>query len=600
MSGGDGEPAQQRPRNSESVTTPEAVADRLHSWKEIAVYLNRDVRTVRRWEKNQGLPVHRHLHQKSASVYAYRSELDLWWEDERKRLADANGGGESETAPSLPPAPSPRTRARLLWIAAAGLAILSLAVLGILLGRRIASNPPPASGRVMLAVLPFQNLTGDATQEYVSDGFTEEMITELGGLRSANLGVIARTSSMVYKNSNKPVSQIGRELGVQYVLEGSVRRWGDRVRVTAQLIQTRDQTHLWAQDFESDRSDVLRLQSEITRAIADQIRLTLPGHEAELGHGQPLDPQVHELCLLGLYQANQRNEAGLTKAIGYFQQAIAKDPRYAPAHAGLAEAYLVSAFYSRGSAKELYELARSSAQRAVDLNGGTFQAHATLGLVKSSYLEPGGEAEFQRALDLNPSYATGHHWYAFELWRSGRHEDALAELERARELDPVSPIIYTDDAVFHLSAGQDEEAVRLLHRALDLDPLFSEAHRTLAIAYARQKRFPAALDEARAALRQNSNNDGAEATLAYVEAENGNRAAAETTLRQLQARHAPPFLQAWIYVGLGKNADAVTSLEEEYRSRSPLMLAIAVEPVFVPLQQDPGFRDLLRHISTGR
>lgn len=578
--------------------------DRLDSWKEIAAYLGRDVRTVRRWEKEQELPVHRHHHHKAASIYAYKTELDMWWANGRERLCkekdDADEAGGQEVVAAVERSGS---LSRLRIVGVALVVALLLVGAGFLSWshfhpKRAASHP------IMLAVLPFQNLTGEPAQEFVSDGFTEEMITQLGGLRYDRLGVIARTSAMAYKNTLKPVNQIGRELGVDYVLEGSVRRWGDRVRVTAQLIRTQDQTHLWAQNYESDRQDVLKLQSEIAQAITEQIQVALSVEDrARLDHARVIDPQVYELSLLGRYEWNKRTEAGLVQAISYFQQAIARDPNYAPAHAGLAEAYLVSAFYSRGSAREFYDKAHIAAQRAVELNELTFQAHTTLGMVASSYLRVGAEREFKRALAINPNYATAHHWYAFYLWRVGRHEEALAEVERARLLDPVSPIINTDEAVFRVSAGQIDQAIRQLQQMLDIDPGFSEAHRSLAIAYAKQHKLSDALVEARRALDLNPNNVGARATVGYVEAVLGHREQAEALLRQIQSagdgKTAPRFFEAWIYVGLGRNSQAMDCLEQEYRERSPMMVAIAVEPIFEPLRTDARFVDLLEHIRTG-
>jgi TolB-like protein/Flp pilus assembly protein TadD len=452
-------------------------------------------------------------------------------------------------------------------------------------------------------VLPFQNLTGQPGQELVSDGFTEEMITQLGGLEHDHLSVIARTSSMSYKNSGKPISQIGRELDVQYVVEGSVRSWGDRIRVTAQLIHADDQSHIWAQNYESDSKDILRVQSEIAEAISEQIRLSLSQEErSRLSHASSVDPQVYELCLLGRYQWNKRTEDGLVKSIGYFQQAIVRDPAYAPAYAGLAEAYLVSAFYGRGSPRDLYDKAQLAAEHAVQLDNLNFQAHTTLGLVASSYLRPGAAAQFQQALQINPNYATAHHWYAFDLWRTGQHEEAVSEVERAIELDPVSPIISTDKAMFLLSAGQVDDAVSVLKRALDFAPQFSEAHRSLAIAYVQQGRLSGAAAEARTALELNPNNLGAQATLGYVQAVAGNREEAQAILQQLTqggGKNQPWYFEAWIYVGLNQPEKALDCLDKEYQARTPMMIAITIEPIFKSLAGNPRFQKLLQNIQTG-
>ena len=498
---------------------------------------------------------------------------------------------------------SRNSKIRHLWPLAVALSALLIGALAYQMwGRHYRS--PAAPKKIRLAVLPFQNLTGQPAQEFVSDGFTEEMITQLGGLEHDHLGVIARTSSMSYKNSSKLISQIGRELDVQYVVEGSVRSWGDRIRVTAQLIHADDQSHIWARNYESDRKDILRVESEIAEAISEQIRLSLSQAErSRLNNAGSVDPQVYELCLLGRYESNKRTEDGLAKSIGYFRQATDRDPTYAPAYAGLAEAYLVSAFYGRGSPRDLYDKAQVAAEHSAQLDNLNFQAHTTLGLVASSYLRAGAAAEFQQALRINPNYATAHHWYAFDLWRTGHHEQALSELERAIELDPVSPIISTDKAMFLLSAGQVDDAVSVLKRTLDFAPQFSEAHRSLAIAYVQQGKLSEATSEARTALELNPNNVGAQATVGYVDAVAGHRDQAQAVLQTLtgagKSRDQPWYFEAWIYVALDQQEKAVDCLEKEYQSRTPMMIAITVEPIFRPLTGNPRFQRLLQNIQTG-
>jgi TolB-like protein/DNA-binding winged helix-turn-helix (wHTH) protein/Tfp pilus assembly protein PilF len=499
--------------------------------------------------------------------------------------------------------PQSKSTKPALWI---GVAFASLALLFVL-GHKIWSNSssrPSSQEQIRIAVMPFKNLTGEPAQEFVSDGFTEEMITQLGSLEHDRLSVIARTSSMAYKDTTKSVDQIGRELQVQYLLEGSVRSWNNRIRVTAQLIQTDDQSHIWAQNYESERKDILRVQSEIAEAIGEQIRLSLSSKvKASLTNVPAVDPEVYELCLLGRYEWNKRTEEGLDKSIGYFQQAIARDSRYVQAYTGLANAYLVSAFYGRGSARDLYDKAEATAKHAIELDDLSFQAHTTLGMVASSYLRQGAAGHFKRALEIAPNYATAHHWYAFDLWRTGHHGDALAELERARQLDPLSPIISTDEGVFLTSAGETEKAISLLERTLVFAPQFAEAHRSLAVAYLEKGRLSDAAAEARSALELNPDNIGMQATLAYVDAVSGRTKPAQERLRALQriggTAAEPWFFEAWIYVGLNQRQKAIDCLEKEYQAHTPMMVAISLEPIFKPLMSDPRFQNLLARIQTG-
>ena len=269
----------------------------------------------------------------------------------------------------------------------------------------------------------------------------------------------------------------------------------------------------------------------------------------------------------------------------------------------MAEAYLVSAFYSRGSPRDLYDKAQVAAEHTAQLDNLNFQAHTTLGLVASSYLRPGAGAEFQQALRINPNYATAHHWYAFDLWRNGQHDRSLSEMERAKELDPVSPIIGTDKAMFLLSAGQVDHAVSVLKRTLDFAPQFSEAHRSLAIAYVLQGRLSEAAVEARMALELNPNNLGAQATVGYIYAVAGRRDQARAVLQKLagagEGANRPWYFEAWIYVGLNRQEKAVDCLDKEYKARTPMMIAITIEPIFRPLLGNPQFQKLLQNIQTG-
>ncbi|MGH9643984.1 MAG: winged helix-turn-helix domain-containing protein, partial [Terriglobales bacterium] len=366
---------------------------------------------------------------------------------------EAPRGSSSVLLPAESGAVALRARRGWAWLIVLSMAAVLVAGIATYLMRRPASGRQEFSGgRVMLAVLPFANLTGDSGQEYFSDGMTDEMITELGRLDPERLGVIARTSVMHYKNAQTPLSQIGRELGVEYVLEGSVRRDPERLRITAQLIRVKDQTHLWARQYDREPKSLLTLQSEIAGDISDEIQIALGSNRSTPKITRPLlspdEYEAHDLYLRGRYFWNKRTRAGFEEAIAYFQQSIAKAPNYAPPYAGLADTFALMGTWSMGPLNELMPKARAAALKGLELDPTLAEAHSSLGLIAESYDYdwPSAEREFRRAIELNPAYATGHEWYAEYLSWQGRIEEALAESERARRLDPLSLIIATDNA----------------------------------------------------------------------------------------------------------------------------------------------------------
>lgn len=480
---------------------------------------------------------------------------------------------------------------------------LTLAISTVLLAfyfsaKRYFRHSDSRPGLLMIAVLPFQNLTGDPAQEFVVDGLTEEMITQLGGLNHEQLGVIARTSAMTYKGSTKSVDQIGHELGVNFILEGSVRRWGDRVRISAQLIQTRDQTHLWAQSYEVDAGNVLNLQSDVAQAVAKEISLTLtPVARVRVASAAHVDPQVHELCLRGRYEWNKRTKAGLNQAISYFEQAISRDSSYAPAYAGLADAYAVLPYYSEGSPNDTFQKAQAAAEHALQLDETLTEAHTTLGLVEASHFNlVAAQREYKRALELNPNYATAHHWYSFCLWTMNRQKNALEELERARRLDPLSVIIYTDEARTLSAMHQPDDAISLLKAAIELDPNFAEAHRSLAVAYVQKREISRAIAEARRGVELDPN-DAELATLGYAYGLAGKTEQARTILADFtkpsRRLTVAPIYLSFVYIGLGQHDEALKCLERAYQEHS-LLNAGGPEAILDPLRSNPRFQDLMR------
>jgi TolB-like protein/Tfp pilus assembly protein PilF len=466
------------------------------------------------------------------------------------------------------------------------------------------ARPLQSAGRAMLAVLPFENLTGDAGQEYFSDGMTEEMITQLGGLDPEHMGVIARTSVMHYKHSPEQLQQIAHELGVQYVLEGSVRRDADRVRITAQLIQMKDQTHLWAREYDRETKDVLALQSEIAGEISGEIRAALGEHKPVAPVAQPtLSPEAFEaynLYLKGQYFWNQRTTKGLQEAIGYFHQAAEKDPNYARAYAGLADSYALIGSYTGTPAAESAPQARAAALRALQLDDNLPEAHTALALIVQNhdYDWQTAEKEFKRAIELNPNYATGHQWYAEHLAWRGRFDEAFRESERARQLDPLSLIIAADNGAILYYSRQYDRAIAQFNAVHELDPDFPHAGIIFA-AYVQK----GMLAEAEAYLEKQCPDEYAwcASNLTYTYGRAGKQAQAEKELRKLLALNerepVDPIVIVPAYIGMGNNDQAMAWLERAYAQRSNGLTGLKVDPLYDPLRGDPRFQNLLRRVG---
>ena len=325
------------------------------------------------------------------------------------------------------------------------------------------------------------------------------MITQLGNLDPSHLGVIARTSAMYYKNRAVPLDQVGRELKVQYILEGSVRRDSDKVRITAQLIQVKDQTHLWAREYDRELSSLLSVQEDIAQATSNDIQIAL-GVESRRPTARPISRpanyEAYDLYLNGLYFWNKRTPDGFQRASAFFQKAIEADPHYARAYAGLADDYAMMSNYGLVSAKEYTPKARAAALKALQLDDSLAEAHASLAAIAENYDQDWhtAEREYRRAIELNPNYATAHHWYAECLGFEGRFDDALAESERARQLDPLSLIIAADNGAILYFARQYDRAIERFRSVLEMDPGFARAHLVVA-AYVQKGQFKDALSD---------------------------------------------------------------------------------------------------------
>jgi len=494
------------------------------------------------------------------------------------------------------------------WALLVAIAAVLVATASVFLWSRRVARHEVSHGQLRLAVLPFQNLTGDASQEYFSDGFTEEMIAQLGSLDPQHLAVIARTSVMYYKGTRTPLDQIARQLGVQYVLEGSVRRDPNNIRITAQLIQTKDQTHVWANEYDHEPRDLLAVQSEIAKEIANEIQVTLGDRKPAAAAPPSLSPQEYEaydLYLKGRYLWSKRTREGLQGAVYWFKQAIAKDPNYARAYAGLADSYAIMSEYSIVPASEYMPQARTAALKALQLDDSLAEAHTSLALIVQNYdwdWET-AEREYRRAIQLNANYATAHHWYAERLAFQGRFDEALAESERARELDPLSLIIAADNGAIYYFARQYDRAISRFQGVLDVDPSFGVAHLIIA-AYVQEGRFNDALVGVEH-WRRVINGPGTWAWEAYVSGRAGNSVRARHALQELQRINRSAGLDPEQYCdiaygGLNDNDKWLACLQKAYQQRTNIPTGFKVDPRYDPLRSDPRFQELLRRAGFDR
>jgi TolB-like protein/Flp pilus assembly protein TadD len=463
-------------------------------------------------------------------------------------------------------------------------------------------NREVARGRIMLAVLPFENLSRDPEQDYFSDGLTEEMITQLGRLNPQKLGVIARSSAMRYKNADRAIDRVRRELGVDYVVEGSVRRAENRVRITAKLIQCSDQSQLWANSFERELKHILVLQSDIAQAIAQEIKVTLtPQEQARMAKAGQVNPEAHEAYLKGRFHWNKRTPDGLRKAVDNFEQVVALAPDWPLGYAGLADAYVVMSNYAFMRPSEAIPKARTAAANALKMDESLAEAHATLAGIATDYDWDwrAAEREYQRALMLSPNYATAHHWYATYLSFTGHHDEAIREITTAQELDPISLAISSAVGWVYYLAGDFTEAETRLRKALEFDPDFAVAHEDLAMTLFLQERFAEAIIEAREAIRLSNNKPSA--LLGYMCAKAGQPEEARSILDGLAARSTEAYVAptdlALVHAGLDERDRMFEWLEKAYQERDVTLPYMLTDPLLADMRPDPRFVDLVRRVG---
>jgi TolB-like protein/DNA-binding winged helix-turn-helix (wHTH) protein/tetratricopeptide (TPR) repeat protein len=501
------------------------------------------------------------------------------------------------------PIPS-RRRRRSVFVTALVLVVVVAILFGFDLGgvRHRLVGGPSVPRIQSIAVLPLENLSKDPEQEYFADGMTDQLITNLAQVSA--LKVVSRTSAMHYKGTKKSLSEIARELHVDAVVEGTVMHAGDRVRISAQLIDASTDHHLWAASYDRDLRDVLSMQDEVTRAIVGQVRVKLTAQEqARLANTHPINPDAFQLYLKGRYYWYKLNPEALQKATAYFQQALEKDPAYAPAYAGLADSYNALAFFSVFPPREVMPKAKAAAMKALELDDNLAEAHVSLGWSSFTYdLDwPAAGKHLQRAVVLKPAYPLAHSYYSLYLGALGRSEEGLTEAKRALDLDPVSPAILNYVAVQLYLARRFDEAIEQCRKALELDPSFAPAHGTLGHVYAAKGMYREALTEYEKFAALSGGSPGSTALVGYAHARLGQRSYALRVLDQLRAaakqRYVPALSFAIVYVGLGEKEQAFLWLEKAYDERTNSLAYLKVAATWDPLRSDPRFADLVRRIG---
>jgi serine/threonine protein kinase/tetratricopeptide (TPR) repeat protein len=495
-----------------------------------------------------------------------------------------------------------RAHTRLWYGVGIFVVVVALIAGGVWYMQKRQSRMAMAPGAIQsLAVLPLENLSGDATQEYFADGMTDAIITELSHIRK--LRVISRTSVMQYKNTQKSLADIARDLNVDAVVEGSVLRSDGRVRISAKLIQTSLERNLWADSYERDFVDVIELQSDVATAVARQIQVELSEPEAaQLASHRPIVPKAYEAYLKGRYEIEKRTPEGITAAVRFYREAIAADPTYAAAWAGLADGLLNTDTYQIRPSAEVIPEAKAAAQKALELDDQLAEAHAALAAIRFYHLEwEGVESEFQRAIALNPGYATAIHWYALTLAATGHKQESITEIKLARDIDPRSLIINANVGWCYYLAGDPDHAIEAEKATLRLDPAFVVAHGYLGQAYLQKKMYYQAIAEFRNTVSLSPSDMSRQAELANAYAQAGKteqaREILQTFLLAPSGTYISPYAWATLYAGMERKEDTIEWLERGYEERNARMVNLAVHPMFAFLRGDAGFEKLLARMN---
>ena len=584
----------------------------LDSWKEIAAYVKRDVSTVQRWEKREGMPVHRHRHDKRGSVYALGSELDAWMQSRSLQLKKLDE--RPVATPALAPTGDAPKRI-LQWhrrLVVGGVAALVLIAVTYLLTR---SRSAQATGPKItsLAVLPLKNLTGDSGQQYLVDGLTDEVTAKLA--RLGNLRVVSRTAAALYADTHKSLPQIASELNADAVVTGSVERSGNRVRVRTNLVRAGTDEVLWAENYDRDLSDVLGLEGELSQAIAHEVGIKLtPQARQRLEHGSTRNPEAHDAYLRARYFLDKDDKEGATKCLQYYQEAIAKDPSYAAAYAGLYRCYDLAFYFDMLSMSEMEAKEKAATMKAVELDDGLGEAHSGLAdyYFTRAWNFTAAQREYKRALELDPNSPTVHEDYSFFLQRIGRADEAVKEIKRARELDPLS--LHEADSVGWalLYTRRYDEAVDQFRKVLEMDPNYRRSMWGLARTYevkgmykeaiAECLKIPAlpnidpfakALFNGRCSLyrRVYFNSRRAHIDPRWFES------ARQEIKDYIKASGGDFYFITALYAQSGEDEKALDLLEQLYARHDNDLVQLKVDPRMDNLRSNPHFQDLIRRMN---
>lgn len=487
---------------------------------------------------------------------------------------------------------------RILWLLFAGAALL---LLGIVLGGNVAKlrdrllGKSPSTQIGSLAVIPLENLSGDKTQEFFADGMTDELITDLA--QNSNLRVISRTSVMRYKGTRKPLPEMAKELGVDAIIEGTMEKSGNRIRVRAQLIRASDDRHLWAESFERDLADVLGLESEVASSIARQVQMKLLSEHPPAN--RKINPAAYEAYLKGRYAWNRKGEAALQEGIQYFQQAIALDPTYAEAYSGVADSYTTLGYLSYLPPREAFPQARAAAEKALSLDGSLAEPHASLAYIHF-YFDwnwTAAEAEFKKAIALNPNYATAHAYYCYFLMAMQRPEEARVEIERALQLDPLSLSINTDVGFQMVYSRRYDAAIQQLKKTLQMNPRFPLAHFWLGRSYQAKGMFEESMAEYQATDSALPNWVVTLAGIGNLQGLQKKDADARLTLAKLGAmaknKYVTPYGVALVYAGMGNKGEAFRWLNKAFDDRANWLVWLRFDPRWDSLRDDPRYSEMI-------